>query len=383
MLRRNVDRAKRATWAITAALLLFSGSAFSQQMVTSRARGSAAQAAAYWTPQRKANAKPMPLRRVSGRPTPASAASINSGQTPAAVPGNLPARASRDRGSAAQAAAYWTPQRKANAKPMPLRRVSGRPTPASAASINSGQTPAAVPGNLPARASRDRSLERALRAVRVPRTPEPSFGPGSTVWYDYPPPFTLHVPILDYFFVPSFPNTALGKLFFSQGGGDSVCSAQSVTSAGTWGAGNRQTVVTAGHCCSDGAGTLSTDIVFEPLHTNGAAPLGSWSYNGFTLYAAWHDGADFSVDYCVLQMQTNSGQNINDAVGALGYSSGLPLPQSYTATGWPAEAPFTGGILFYSNASDAETDTTTAGLLPFTHGIGSSMTKGSSGGGLD
>ena len=230
---------------------------------------------------------------------------------------------------------------------MPLRRVSGRPAAASAASIHSGQTPAAVPGNLPARASRDRSLARALRAVRSPSNPEPSFGAGSTVWYDYPPPFTLHVPVLDYVFVPSFPNTALGKLFFSRDGGNYVCSAQSVTSAGTWGAGNRQTVVTAGHCCSDGAGTWADSFTFEPAHTNGAAPLGTWFYANATVYTAWHTGGDLSVDYCVLQMQKNSGQDINDAVGALGYSSGLPLPQSYTATGWPAAAPFTGGILFY------------------------------------
>jgi hypothetical protein len=79
-------------------------------------------------------------------------------------------------------------------------------------------------------------------------------------------------------------------------------------------------------------------------------------------------------------MNKLNGQNINDAVGALGYSWNQPLPQSYTATGWPAASPFAGGLLYYSFASDAETDTTQSGGFPFTHGIGSPLTGGSSGG---
>jgi hypothetical protein len=186
---------------------------------------------------------------------------------------------------------------------------------------------------------------------------------------------------LDYIVAPQFPNTALGKLFFSVPGGTAVCSAQSVTSAGSWGAGNRQTVVTAGHCCSDGTSTWYSNWAFEPAHYNGAAPFGTWAAASATVYTAWHDTGDMTVDLCVLKMFTLGGQNINDSpTGALGYAASQMLPQAYYATGWPAAAPFAGGLLYYSTASDAETDTQFPGLLAFTHGIGNQMTGGSSGG---
>jgi hypothetical protein len=79
-------------------------------------------------------------------------------------------------------------------------------------------------------------------------------------------------------------------------------------------------------------------------------------------------------------MFKRNGQNINDGIGALGYAWNYTLPQNYVATGWPAAAPFTGGLLYYALTSDAETDTNQAGLLPYTHGVGSVMTGGSSGG---
>ena len=112
----------------------------------------------------------------------------------------------------------------------------------------------------------------------------------------------------------------------------------------------------------------------------GAAPLGSWTAETATVFSAWHSGGDLSRDACVLKMNTLGGQNIHDAIGALGYKYDLPLPQHYFATGWPAAAPFTGGLLIVATASDAETDTQQAGALLFTHGIGNVMTGGSSGG---
>jgi V8-like Glu-specific endopeptidase len=278
-----------------------------------------------------------------------------------------------------RSAAYWTASRKAAAQPMPLRSASGTPVAAGISAVTVGRNPGSVGGNLPAGAAGNPALARVAHAT-VPADVAPALGTGSTTWYAYPPPSTLSIPILDYFTVPLYPNTAVGKLFFSGPGANYVCSAQSVTSAGAWGAGNRQTVITAGHCCSNGAGTFFGNWMFEPAHVNGSAPLGSWAAGGALVYTAWHEKADLSRDFCVLQMHPLNGQNINDAVGALGYAWNQPLPQSFTATGWPAAAPFTGGLLYHSFASSAETDTTQAGVFPFTHGIGNPMTGGSSGG---
>lgn len=283
---------------------------------------------------------------------------------------------SSPRQDAARSGAYWTPARKAAAQPMPLRGAAGAPKAALSSDVGLDRTPGVVSGNAPAGSS----IDAASRVPLLSGEASPTFGAGSTIWYQYPPPFTLSLPVLDYLFVPLYPNTALGKLFFSSATGNFVCSAQSVTSAGTWGAGNRQTVVTAGHCCSTGTGTFYNNWVFEPAHLNGNAPLGSWPAAAATVFTDWHTASDLSVDLCVLQMFTAGGSNINDTVGALGYTWNRPLPQAYYATGWPAASPFTGGLLYYSAASDAETDTTQAGIVPFTHGIGSSMTGGSSGG---
>ena len=109
-------------------------------------------------------------------------------------------------------------------------------------------------------------------------------------------------------------------------------------------------------------------------------PLWELDAANASVFNAWHTSGDLSRDECVLQMNTIGGQNINDTVGALGYKYDLPLPQHYHAAGWPAAAPFPGGILTIVTASDAETDTQQAGSLPFTHGIGNIMTGGSSGG---
>jgi V8-like Glu-specific endopeptidase len=271
----------------------------------------------------------------------------------------------------------WTAAAKAAARPMPLRELAGTPVPAPASLTKVG-APGAVDGTPPAGAAR-----RVKRLAPVPEelreTPTPQFGPGSTIFYAYPPPSTLYIPILDYIY-PAYPHTSVGKLFFSDLGSNFVCSASSITSSGSWGAGNHQTVVTAGHCCSSGNGRFFTNFLFEPAHLAGAAPLGSWTASSATVLNAWHQNEDISRDVCVLQMRRLGGANINDAVGALGYAFNQPLPQHYHATGWPQAAPFDGKYLYIAAASDAETDTSAAGAFSFTHGIGSAMTGGSSGG---
>ena len=272
--------------------------------------------------------------------------------------------------SAAVTAARWTPARKQAAQPRSLVEVTGTPVGAVAGTGGTRGTLGGWTGHGPGGVS--------TQVNGGGQTP--AIGAGSTTWYPYPPPSNLQVPIIDYFVFPGYPITTMGKLFFQDGAQGFVCSGASITSAGAWGAGNRQTVMTAGHCCSDGAGTFFSDWVFEPAHVNGSAPLGSWTAANASVFTAWHTGADLTRDECVLQMNTDGGQNINDAVGALGYKYDLPLPQHYHAAGWPAAAPFPGGILTIVTASDAETDTLQAGSLPFTHGIGNIMTGGSSGG---
>lgn len=141
-------------------------------------------------------------------------------------------------------ATAWPPAQKAAARAMPLVGVTGEPVAAPAARGRRPR-PGGRAGHPPG--------GRAATVADAPGT-VPTFGTGSQVWYDYPPPFNLQVSVLDYIFTPTYPLTAVGKLFFQDGPTSYVCSASSITSAGDWGDGNKQTVITAGHCCSNGAG---------------------------------------------------------------------------------------------------------------------------------
>ncbi len=63
----------------------------------------------------------------------------------------------------------------------------------------------------------------------------------------------------------------IGKIFFTLGGSNYVCSGNSVTAT------NKSTVSTAGHCLNEGPGAYATNFVFVPAYLNGAAPYGKWT----------------------------------------------------------------------------------------------------------
>jgi hypothetical protein len=55
-----------------------------------------------------------------------------------------------------------------------------------------------------------------------------------------------------------------GKVFFTLGGSDYVCSGSSTTAA------NRSLVQTAGHCLNEGPGDFVTHFTFVPAYADGA-----------------------------------------------------------------------------------------------------------------
>lgn len=70
--------------------------------------------------------------------------------------------------------------------------------------------------------------------------------------------------------VRATPQPELGKVFFTVGGTDYVCSGTATTSA------NRDVVTTAGHCLNEGPGSYATNFAFVPAYDNGARPHGTW-----------------------------------------------------------------------------------------------------------
>jgi hypothetical protein len=171
---------------------------------------------------------------------------------------------------------------------------------------------------------------------------------------------------------PSTYNPAHGKVFFSDGSANYVCSGTALTS------GNESVVWTAGHCVNEGPGSFYTNWAFVPAYRDGARPYGTWTARMLLTTAGWGQQGDFSYDLGAAVMNTSGGGTLTDTVGSRGAAFNQPAAQHYLAHGYPAAPPFTGGRMFVCE-SDLGTRDTSAN--PPTMGIGCDMTGGSSGGG--
>lgn len=171
---------------------------------------------------------------------------------------------------------------------------------------------------------------------------------------------------------PENPRPELGKVFFTIGGVDYVCSGTATSSS------NGDVVTTAGHCLHEGGGGgFASRFTFVPAYNDGAAPHGQWTASDLFTSTGWANSGDFAVDAGFAVMNENgAGQSLTDVVGSypIAFDQGRGL--SYTSYGYPAASPFNGQRLF-SCSGTARTDP--GGST--TQGIPCDMTGGSSGGG--
>lgn len=163
----------------------------------------------------------------------------------------------------------------------------------------------------------------------------------------------------------------IGKVFFTLGGSNYVCSGNAVAST------NKSTVSTAGHCLNEGPGAFATQFTFVPAYLNGAAPYGKWTAKSLHAPTQWSSGGDMAYDTGFAVMDTLEGQNLADVVGASGVQFNAARGLSYKAFGYPAARPFDGESL--------RSCTGTATNDPYnpqfnSQGIPCNMTGGSSGG---
>ncbi|WP_241985581.1 MULTISPECIES: trypsin-like serine protease [Cryobacterium] len=162
----------------------------------------------------------------------------------------------------------------------------------------------------------------------------------------------------------------IGKVFFTLGGSDYVCSGNAISAP------NESTVATAGHCVNEGPGAFASRLVFVPAYENGAAPFGQW--NATELYAPtqWTSGGDITYDTGFAIVSSPTGATLSDTVGASGVAFNEGRGLTYSAFGYPAAAPFTGNTL--QSCSGVATDDPYA--QSESQGIPCDMTGGSSGG---
>ena len=175
-----------------------------------------------------------------------------------------------------------------------------------------------------------------------------------------PPPYT------------SAPTSTNGKVFFSDGGQNYVCSGTALLS------GNKSTVWTAGHCVNDGAGSFHTNWAFVPAYADGSRPYGTWSARALLTTNGWSSSSDFSYDLGAAVVSPSGGSSLTDVVGGRNIAFNYARNQQYAAHGYPAGSPFNGQRLWVCTSPLAYNDNS---ANPPTMGINCDMTGGSSGGG--
>jgi V8-like Glu-specific endopeptidase len=193
--------------------------------------------------------------------------------------------------------AYWTPERKASAKPEPFTPV--RPS-------NPDPEPAAPPreqkdieGYDPTPAG-ERSSSTASGQLTAEQVAHPTAYPWRTV----------------------------GKLFYTKGTANYYASASAI---------HRNTLLTAAHVLYNGT-AWAAQVTFVPALSGTTEPFGSWYYDDFAAMPGWRDTLQTRYDVGVIWLNLGGTNNepIGQAVGYLGRTYNRTLPRNWVDAGYPA-----------------------------------------------
>jgi hypothetical protein len=168
------------------------------------------------------------------------------------------------------------------------------------------------------------------------------------------------------------PTSTNGKVFFTLGGTNYVCSGTALLS------GNKSVVWTAGHCVNQGPGAFATNWSFVPAYKDGSAPLGKFPARQLLTTTPWQTAGDFGYDLGAAVVAPVGGRSLTDVAGGEGIAFNYARQQQFQSHGYPAASPFNGQRLWVCDSPWGTDDTTSS---PATMGIGCNMTGGSSGGG--
>jgi V8-like Glu-specific endopeptidase len=164
-----------------------------------------------------------------------------------------------------------------------------------------------------------------------------------------------------------------GRVFFTLGKQGYTCSGSVVAGQ------DRDVVMTAAHCVSDGAGHWATHWTFVPGYRDGREPYGSYPAQTYYVSAQWSNGADEDDDIAFVAVGPGrAGIGLGRTVGAA--VGGQPIQFGWRAAtaavfGYPSEPPYTGRALDYCQGT-LQPDP--YGLAD--EGIACAMTEGGSGG---
>jgi V8-like Glu-specific endopeptidase len=173
---------------------------------------------------------------------------------------------------------------------------------------------------------------------------------------------------------------AIGKIFFTLGTRDYVCSGALVRSM------HVDVVLTAAHCVRGAHGQWATDWTFVPGYRDGAEPYGQYTARKFFVSPRWTGPGSASERYDVAFVQVTLATRFGRArasrppaglsVEFAARQTAAALPRTYVF-GYPALLPFSGEFANYcAGASRVARSAPRAGSVATT----CSMTAGDSGG---
>ena len=137
----------------------------------------------------------------------------------------------------------------------------------------------------------------------------------------------------------------VGLVLFSDGDENMSCSGTVVHSA------NRDTVITAGHCVSDGNGDFYQNWEFIPAYSAGTEPYGEWTARQLFTTKEWADHQDDNYDVGFAVLSPQSGRHVEDVVGAANISFNTALSAPVYDFGYPGQAPFDGESQYFCSGT--------------------------------
>jgi V8-like Glu-specific endopeptidase len=161
-----------------------------------------------------------------------------------------------------------------------------------------------------------------------------------------------------------------GKVFFTLGGANYVCSGSAVSS------GNEDVVLTAGHCVNEGPGAYATNWAFVPGYDDGARPYGTFTARQLTTTTQWASSGDFDYDVAFAVMNTLNGSHLTEVVGGQSIGFNQARGQYTYSFGYPAANPYDGSDIAWCHGTVVQD--TYGGSSD--QGLNCNMTGGSSGG---
>ena len=169
------------------------------------------------------------------------------------------------------------------------------------------------------------------------------------------------------------PTSTHGKVFFTLGGGDYVCSGTALLS------GNKSVVWTAGHCVNEGPGDFATNWQFVPAYKDGSAPLGVYVAEDLITSSAWAQPGRLQLRLRRGGRRRRAAERRSPTVSAVAGSRSTTAarrPTSPTAIRPRRRSPASA-----CGRCNSPLQTSDNSANPPTLGIGCDMTGGSSGGG--